>query len=62
MTLFYFNKDFNLCISFNSDITKTDTIQKKLQIYSVTEIAKIINRILLVACNNFIKTQNDIIR
>ena len=37
-------------------------MQKKLQICSVTEIAKIINRILLIIYDNFIKAQNDIIR
>ena len=49
-------------MSFNSDITKADTAQKKLQIYSITEIAKIMNRILSVAHDNLTKTQNDMIR
>ena len=47
---------------FNSDITKTATVQKKLQIYFIIKIIKIMNKILSVACDNFIKTQNDIIR
>ena len=55
MISFYLNKDFSLCMSFSSDITKTATVQKKLQICSVTEIAKIINRILLVAYDNLTK-------
>ena len=62
MTPFYFNKGFSLCMSFNSDITKADIAQKKLQICSATKIAKIMNRILSVAHDNFTKTQNDIIR
>ena len=62
MTPFYFNKGFSPHIFFNSDITKAATVQKKLQIHSVTEIAKIMNRILLIAHDNLTKTQNDIIR
>ena len=62
MTLFYLNKGFSPCISFNPDITKAVTVQKKFQICSVTEIAKIINRILSVTHDNFMKTQNDIIK
>ena len=51
MTLFYFNKDFSLHMFFSPDITKTATIQKKFQIHSTTEIAKIINKILLIICD-----------
>ena len=40
---------------FNSDIIKAVTVQKKFQIHSVIEIAKIINKILLIAQNNFMK-------
>ena len=47
---------------FSSDIMKAATVQKKLQICSVTEITKIMNRILSVAHDNFIKTQSDITR
>ena len=43
-------------MSFSFDITKAVTVQKKLQIYSVIEIAKIINRILSVTHDNFTKT------
>ena len=56
MTLFYFNKDFSFHMSFSSDITKAATMQKKLQICFVIEITKIINKILLIAYNNLIKT------
>ena len=62
MTSFYFNKGFSLYMSFSSDIIKADTVQKKLQIHSVTEIIRFINRILSVAHDNLIKAQNDIIR
>ena len=55
MTSFYFNKGFNLYMSFSSDITKAATAQKKLQICSVIEIAKIMNRILSVIHDNLIK-------
>ena len=34
---------------FNPDITKAATMQKKLQIHSVIEIARIMNEILSVA-------------
>ena len=62
MTSFYFNKDFSLCMFFSSDITKTATAQKKLQIHFVTEIARIINRILSITHDNLIKTQSNMIR
>ena len=62
ITSFYLNKDFSLCMFFNPDITKAVTAQKKLQIHSVTEIIKTMNRILLITHDNLIKTQNDIIR
>ena len=62
MTLFYLNKDFSLCIFFSPNTTKTATVQKKLQICFVTEIAKIINRILLVTHDNLTKAQSNIIR
>ena len=62
ITSFYLNKDFNLCMFFNSDIIKTATVQKKLQICFVTEITKIMNRILLVAHDNLTKAQGDMIK
>ena len=62
MTSFYFNKGFNLCISFSPDITKAATVQKKFQIHSVMKIARIMNRILSVAYDNLTKAQGDIIK
>ena len=62
ITLFYFNKGFNSCMFFNSDIIKTVIMQKKLQICSVSEIVRIMNKILLVACDNLIKAQSDIVK
>ena len=56
MTLFYLNKGFSFYMSFSSNITKAATVQEKLQIHSATEIAKIMNRILLVAHDNLTKT------
>ena len=49
-------------MSFNPDITKAATVQEKLQIHSVMEIARIMNRILLVAYDNLTKTQDDMIK
>ena len=40
---------------FNLDITKADTVQEKLQIHSVMKIARIMNRILLIAHDNLTK-------
>ena len=37
-------------------------MQEKLQICSATEIAKIINRILTVTCDNLTKAQGDMIK
>ena len=62
MISFYFNKGFSFCMFFSSDITKIATAQKKLQICSVTEIARIMNRILLVAHDNLTKAQGDMIK
>ena len=47
---------------FSFDITKAVTVQEKLQICSVTEIAKIMNKILSVTCDNLIKAQSDMIK
>ena len=62
MTPFYLNKGFSPHMSFNPDITKAATAQKKLQIHSVTEIAKIMNRILSVTHDNLTKAQSDMIK
>ena len=62
ITPFYLNKDFSPHISFNPDITKATTAQKKLQIHSIIEITKIMNRILSVAHDNLIKAQSDMIK
>ena len=62
MTSFYFNKGFSPHMSFNPDITRAGTAQEKLQIHSVTEIARIMNRILSVTQDNLTKAQSDIIR
>ena len=62
MTSFYLNKGFSLCMSFNPDITKTATVQEKLQIHSAMKIARIMDRILSVACDNLTKAQSDMIR
>ena len=55
MTSFYLNKGFSPHMSFSPDTTKATTVQEKLQIHSVIEIARIINRILSVTYDNFIK-------
>ena len=62
MTPFYFNKGFSPCMSFSSDTTKADTVQKKLQICSATEIARTMNMILLIAHDNLTKAQSDMVR
>ena len=55
MTSFYLNKGFSPYMSFSPDTTKTAMMQEKLQICSATEIARTMNRILSVACDNLIK-------
>ena len=62
MTLFYLNKGFSLCMSFSPDIIKAATMQEKLQICSVTEIARIMNKILSIAWDNLMRAQSDIIQ
>ena len=62
MTPFYLNKGFSPHMFFSPDTTKAATAQKKLQIHSVTEIARIMNRILTVTHDNFTKAQDDMIK
>ena len=62
MTSFYFNKGFSLCMSFSPDITKAATMQEKLQICSVMEIARIMDRILLITHDNLTKAQSDMVK
>ena len=47
---------------FSSDIIKAITVQEKLQIHFITEIAKIMNRIFSITYDNFTKAQSDIIK
>ena len=49
-------------MSFSPDIIKAVTVQKKLQIHSVTEITKIMNKILSVTHDNLIRAQGDMIK
>ena len=62
LTSFYLNKGFSLHMSFSPNITKAATVWEKLQICSVTEITKIIDRILSVAYNNLMRAQGDMVR
>ena len=47
---------------FSLDITKAVTVQEKLQICSAMKIARTMNRILLVACDNLTKAQGDMVK
>ena len=49
-------------MSFSPDTTKAATAQEKLQIRSATEIARIMNRILSVTCDNLTKAQGDMVK
>ena len=49
-------------MSFSPDTTKAVTVQERLQIHSVTEIARIMNRILSVAQNNLTRAQSNMIK
>ena len=49
-------------MSFSPDIIKGATAQEKFQIHLITEIIKIMNRILSVVQNNLMRAQSDIVK
>ncbi len=59
LTLFFMNKSFHSCMSFNSDIIEYESIRERLQVDWVKNISKQMNKTLIFACEALIKTQKQ---
>ncbi len=56
LTLFFMNKNFHSCMSFNSDIIEYESIRERLQIAQVKDIFNHMNKTLIFARKALIKT------
>ncbi len=56
LTLFFMNKSFHSCMSFDSDIIEYESIRERLQIDRVKNISEQMNKTLIFACEALIKT------
>ncbi len=61
LILFFMNKNFHSCMSFNSDIIKYESIRERLQITWVEDIFDYMNKTLIFARETLIKTQEQMI-
>jgi len=59
LILFFMNKSFHSCMSFDSDIIKYESIRERLQINQVKNISEQMNKTLIFACEALIKTQEQ---
>ncbi len=60
LTLFFMNKNFHSCMSFDSDIIKYESTRERLQIAWVEDIFNHMNKILIFAREALIKTWEQI--
>ncbi len=56
LILFFMNKSFHSCMSFNSDIIEYENTHERLQINWVKNIFEQMNKTLIFACEILIKT------
>ncbi len=56
LTLFFMNKSFHSCMSFNSDIIEYENTRERLQIDWIKNISEQMNKILIFAREALIKT------
>ncbi len=56
LTLFFMNKSFHSCMSFDSDIIEYESTHERLQIAQVEDIFNHMNRTLIFAHEALIKT------
>ncbi len=61
LILFFMNKSFHSCMSFDSDIIKYESIRECLQINRVKNIFDQMNKTLIFACEALIKIQKQMI-
>ncbi len=59
LTLFFMNKNFHSCMSFDSDIIEYESIRERLQIDRVKNIFEQMNKTLIFACEALIKTRKQ---
>ncbi len=59
LILFFMNKSFHSCMSFNLDIIEYESIRERLQIAQVEDIFDHMNKTLIFACEALIKTQKQ---
>jgi len=59
LILFFMNKSFHSCMSFNSDIIKYESTRERLQINRVKNIFKQMNKTLIFAREALIKTREQ---
>ena len=60
LILFFMNKSFHSCMSFDSDIIEYESIRERLQINWVKNISEQMNKTLIFAREALIKTQKQI--
>ncbi len=59
LTLFFMNKNFHSCMSFDSDIIEYESIRERMQIARVKDIFDHMNRTLIFAREALIKTREQ---
>ncbi len=59
LTLFFMNKNFHSCMSFDSDIIEYESIRERLQIDQVKNISEQMNKTLIFAREALIKTRKQ---
>ncbi len=59
LILFFMNKSFHSCMSFDSDIIEYESIRERLQINWVKNISEQMNKTLIFAHEALIKTQKQ---
>ncbi len=59
LTLFFMNKNFHSCMSFNSDIIEYESIRERLQIARIEDIFNHMNKTLIFAREALIKTRKQ---
>jgi len=59
LTLFFMNKNFHSCMSFDPDIIEYESIRERLQINRVKNISEQMNKTLIFVCETLIKTREQ---
>jgi len=59
LILFFMNKSFHSCMSFNSDIIEYESTHERLQIDRIKNISEQMNKTLIFACEALIKTREQ---